>query len=109
MVVCVAVTEEGLVDPRWGRAERVAVAEVSPDGVESWQEHYVDWASLRESETEGFHHARVARFLMEHRVEAVVASHMGEDMAHMLGKMGIAVRHGAVGSAREAVQAAVRA
>jgi predicted Fe-Mo cluster-binding NifX family protein len=102
MVVCVAVTEQGLVDPRWGRAERVALAEIGGNGIESWQELDVGWSSLRASGTEGSHHARVARFLKEHRVEAVVADHMGADMEHMLGKMGIEVRLGAAGSAKQA-------
>lgn len=102
MIVCLAVTEAGLVDPRWGRAERVAVAEVNPDGIESWRELDVGWGSLRESGTEGSHHARVARFLREHQVEAVVADHMGADMEHMLGKLGIEVHLGASGPARDA-------
>ncbi len=105
MVVCVAVTEEGLVDPRWGRAQRLAVAEVSESGIESWQEVDVGWGAAKDSGTEGSHHARVARFLMENGVEAVIANHMGDDMEHMLGKMGLAVRVGAAGDAREAVLA----
>jgi len=105
MIVCVAVTEGGLVDPRWGRAERVALAEVTPGGIESWQEIDVGWGSLRESGSEGSHHARVARFLREHQVEAVAADHMGADMEHMLGKLGIEVQLGASGDARAAALA----
>ena len=33
MLTCVAVTDEGLVDPRRGRTERVAVAEVEGDTI----------------------------------------------------------------------------
>lgn len=102
MIVCLAVTQEGLVGPRWGRAERVAVAEVSQSGIEGWNEFDVGWDHLHDSGTEGGHHARIARFLREHKVEAVVAGHMGPDMEHMLGKMGIEVRLGAAGGAREA-------
>jgi predicted Fe-Mo cluster-binding NifX family protein len=102
MIVCLAVTDQGLVDPRWGRAERVALAEVTPEGIESWRELDVGWGSLRESGSEGSHHARVARFLREHQVEAVAADHMGADMEHMLDKLGIEVRLGAGGDAREA-------
>jgi predicted Fe-Mo cluster-binding NifX family protein len=105
MIVCLAVTEEGLADPRWGRAERVAVAEVSPNGIENWREFDVGWGTLRESGTEGSHHARVARFLREHQVDAVVADHMGSDMEHMLGKLGVEVRFGVSGGAREAALA----
>ena len=107
MVVCVAVTEDGLVARRWARSERVALAEVGPDGIESWREVDVDWGRLRETGTEGRHHARVARFLREHHVGAVAARHMGDDMAHMLGKLGIAVHLGASGSARDAALQAV--
>ena len=102
MIVAVAVTPEGLIDSRWGRAERVAVAAVSENEVTGWQEFEVGWASLHDSGSEGSHHARVARFLQEHDVEAVVADHMGAGMEHMLAKMGIAVRLGAGGWARDA-------
>jgi predicted Fe-Mo cluster-binding NifX family protein len=106
MIVCVAVTESGLVDSRWGRAERVAVAEVAAGGIEGWQEFDVGWGALRASGTEGSHHARVARFLRENRVDVVVADHMGADMEHMLRKLGIEVHLGVAGDAREAVAAA---
>lgn len=105
MIVCLPVRQDGSLDPRWGRAERVAVAEVSANGIESWHEFEVGWDRLHDSGTEGGHHARVARFLREHAVEAVVANHMGPDMEHMLGKMEIEVRLGAAGRAREAALA----
>jgi predicted Fe-Mo cluster-binding NifX family protein len=101
MVVCVPVTVEGLVDPRWGRADRVAVATGDEAGIEDWQEFDVGWGSLHDSGSEGSHHARVARFLREHEVEAVVAHHMGDGMRHMLEKMGLTVRLGEAGSAKE--------
>jgi len=102
IVVCVPVTADGLVDPRWGRADRVAVATVSPDGVSDWQEFDVGWGTLHDAGTEGSHHARIARFVLEHKVEAVIAGHMGPGMEHMLGKMGVTVRLGETGEAREA-------
>jgi len=82
---------EGVLDPRWGRADRVAVATVSRDGIGAWQEFDVGWDSLHDAGTEGSHHARVARFLREHRVETVAAHHMGAGMKHMLEKMGLTV------------------
>src|SRR5512142_2621436 len=91
LVVCVPVAEGGLVDPRWGRAARVAVAEVEGETVASWTEHEVDWDRLHDEGAEGLHHARIARFLQEHRVEIVVADHMGPPMEHMLRKMGLRV------------------
>ena len=107
MVVCVPVTTEGLVDPRWGRADRVALADVTENGIGDWQEHDVGWSVLHGEGTEGSHHARVARFLRDHQVEAVVADHMGAPMAHMLQQMGLKVRLGAGGDAREAVLGAL--
>lgn len=107
IVVCVPVTLEGLLDPRWGRAARVAVATVNKGGVDDWQEYDVSWDSLHDTGTEGSHHARVARFLRDHHVEAVAAHHMGAPMAHMLQKMGITVRLGETGNARDAATRAL--
>jgi predicted Fe-Mo cluster-binding NifX family protein len=102
MIVCVAVADDGTVAQRWARAERVALADVTPAGIESWREIDVRWADLRETGSEGRHHARVARFLRENQVGAVAARHMGAGMEHMLGKLGVAVRLGASGNARQA-------
>ncbi|MGZ8766023.1 MAG: NifB/NifX family molybdenum-iron cluster-binding protein, partial [Acidimicrobiia bacterium] len=88
MVVCVPVTREGLVDPRWGRADRVAIAEVTASGVGDWQEFDVGWGTLHDEGTEGSHHARMARFLLDHHVEAVVVDHMGEAMMRTLRPVG---------------------
>ena len=107
MIICIPVTQDGLVDPRWGRADRVAVARVSGDHVDSWQEFDVGWGRLHDEGPEGLHHARVARFLQEHGIETVVAHHMGDGMTQLLAKMRIAVRLGASGRAREAVLSGV--
>ncbi len=106
MIVCVPVAPDGSIDPRWGRAARVAVARLGPSGVERWDELDVGWDRLHDAGPEGQHHARVAAFLREHGVQLVLAGHMGPGMARMLPRMGIAVRLGASGSAREAVAAA---
>lgn len=102
MVVCVPVTRDGSVDPRWGRADRVAVAEVTPDGIGDWREFDVGWGTLHDQGAEGSHHARVVRFLLEHHVEAVVVDHMGEPMMRTLRRMGLEVHTGAGGDARQA-------
>ncbi len=108
MVVCVPVTAEGLIDLRWGRADRVAITEVTKDGIGAWQEYEVGWNALHDAGTEGSHHARVARFLKEHHVEAVVADHMGPPMVHMLEQMRIKVLLGAAGNARDAAMGTIR-
>jgi len=103
VVVAVAVSEGGLVDPRWGRASTVALATVRQGVVSGWEEHQVDWGTLRETGSERAHHARVARFMKQHGVGAVAAGHMGRDMAAMLERMGLSVHLGARGDARQAV------
>lgn len=107
MIVCIPVTPEGGVGHGWGRAARVALAEVADGEVRSWDEVDVRWDLAHDEGTEGSHHARVARFVRERGVELVVAEHMGPPMAHMLGKLGIRTALGAEGSAREAVLRAV--
>ena len=41
MIVCAPVTREGMIDPRWGRADRVALADVADGQIVSWQEFEV--------------------------------------------------------------------
>lgn len=109
MIVCMPLAADGSVGGGWGRAPRVALASVTADGVEDWQVHDVAWDVLHDTGTEGSHHARVARFLREHGVQVVVAGHMGEGMARMLGKLGIRTVLGATGDARTAALAAAAA
>jgi predicted Fe-Mo cluster-binding NifX family protein len=106
MIVCVPTTAAGFIDPRWGRAARVAVATVRDGAIADWQESDVEWDRMHDEGSEGSHHARVARFLLDHQVEAVVAHHMGEGMLRMLSTMGLQVFLGADGEARAAVLAA---
>jgi predicted Fe-Mo cluster-binding NifX family protein len=99
-IVCVPIGSDCRLGPSWGRADRVAVAIVSDDGIDDWQEFDVGWGTLHDSGTEGSHHARIARFLLEQSVEAVAAQHMGPGMTHMLAKMGLTVRLGEEGNAK---------
>ena len=108
MIVCVPVTPDGDVDPRWGRAARVAIATVEGGRITAWEEHDVAWDVLHDVGTEGGHHARVATFLKDRGVEVVVAGHMGPPMAQMLAKLRILARTGARGGARAAVEQAGR-
>ena len=103
MVVCVPVTPDAQVGQSWGRADRVAIAQVGDGGIERWEEFEVGWDASHDADGEGSHHARIARFLMDHGVEAVVAGHMGPPMQNMLTRMGLEVRLGAAGDARGAV------
>jgi predicted Fe-Mo cluster-binding NifX family protein len=105
MIVCVPVRDDGQVDPRWGRARRAAVVEVSDGQILQWREHAVGWDRLHDETTEGGHHARVATFLRENQVDTVMVHHMGDGMQHMLDRMGISVRLGIGGEARQAVLA----
>jgi predicted Fe-Mo cluster-binding NifX family protein len=105
MIACVPVTPTGEIDPRWGRAGRVAIADVRDGALERWQEVEVGWDVAHDMGPEGDHHARVARFLQEQGVQVVVAHHMGEPMRHMLDAMGLHVRLGVSGDARAAVLA----
>jgi predicted Fe-Mo cluster-binding NifX family protein len=107
MKVCVAITADGQVDSRWGRAERVAVAEVSDGQIRDWQEFAVAWGTLHDQGSEGAHHARIARFLRDNQVQAIAAHHVGPGMERMLGSMAIRVVTGASGDARKAALAAL--
>lgn len=105
MIVCAPVTSEGMIDPRWGRADRVAVADVVDGEIVSWLEVEVSWSRLHDEGTPGSHHARVVTFLRDHHVEAVLANHVGDGMVRTLHAMGLPLHLGAAGDARAAVQA----
>ena len=70
MVVCLPVTKDGQVGTGWGRAHDVAVAVVNnaTGHIEQWDEFPVRWDELHGQGEEGKHHARIARFLMDHGV-----------------------------------------
>jgi predicted Fe-Mo cluster-binding NifX family protein len=107
MIACVPVTPAGEIDPRWGRAARVAVASLLDGGIARWEEFEVSWDATHDMGAEGSHHVRVARFLRENGVEIVVAQHMGDPMRQMLEAMGLRVRLGARGDPRRAVLTAL--
>jgi predicted Fe-Mo cluster-binding NifX family protein len=101
--VCVPVTEDGAVGHGWGRADQVAVADVSDGRITDWQVIDVAWGESHDRDGEGAHHARVVRFLKEHRVEVVVVRHLGQGMRRTLDRMGLGVLAGVDGEARSAV------
>jgi predicted Fe-Mo cluster-binding NifX family protein len=102
MRVCVPITADGQVDPRWGRAQRVAVADVVDGEIRNWQEFTVGWGTLHDEGTEGAHHARVARFLRDNQVRAIAVHHIGPGMQRMLDSMAVRIVTGAGGDARGA-------
>jgi predicted Fe-Mo cluster-binding NifX family protein len=102
MKVCVPITADRQVGPRWGRADRVALAEVAGGEIGDWQEHAVGWGTLHDQGTEGAHHARIARFLRDNQVQAIAVHHVGPGMERMLGSMAIRVVTGLCGDARRA-------
>ncbi|NMM25166.1 MAG: dinitrogenase iron-molybdenum cofactor [Phycicoccus sp.] len=106
MIFCAPVTSEDMIDPRWGRADWVALADVVDGEIMSWQVVEVSWSRLHDEGGPGSHHARVVTFLRDHDVEAVVVDHMGDGMVRMLDTMQLPVHSGAAGDARAAVKAA---
>ena len=106
VIVCVPVTADRQVAGSWGRAERLALVSVLDGRAVEWVEHEVAWDRLHDEGTEGAHHARVARFLREQRVDVVLAEHMGTPMQNMIDKLGIQSRLGVRGDATAAALAA---
>lgn len=107
VIACVPVLPSGVVDPRWGRADRVAVARVEGGEILSWDEYQVDWSERHDEGSGARHHARIARFLLDHKVQVVVAHHVGDGMVRQLTVMRIRLLLGAEGDARTAVLAAL--
>ena len=81
----------------------MAVAEIEDGRNES----DVGWDVAPDSGTHGAHHARVVRFLKEHDVEVVLASHVGDGMVRMLDTMGVRLELEVTGDAKQAVLDAV--
>src|ERR1019366_6128195 len=103
MVICLAVADDGCIDPRWGRAQRVVIATVEAGTIIGWEEFDVSWDALHDTGSEGAHHAREAPFLRQHPADNMLDHHMVERLARMLQKLGVTVRLVIVGDARRAV------
>lgn len=106
MIICVPVSPDGSVGPHWGKAPRVAVAEVLNEAITAWAEFDVGWDQLHDAGTHGSHHARIVTFLREQDVDTIVCGGMGSGMQQVTQKMGLRVFVGAYGDARVAVLAA---
>jgi predicted Fe-Mo cluster-binding NifX family protein len=103
MIVCAPVTTEGMIDSRWSRADWIAVAEVVNGDVVSWREVEVSWSRVHDEP--GSHHDRVAIFLQDNNIEALVADQICNGMARMMDTMGLPVHLGSTGDAKVAVKA----
>ncbi len=100
MIICTPITSDGQIGHSWGRAHTVALMTVEAGEIVAAETMDVSWDSLHDEGTEGSHHARVARFLKEQRVDTVLASHMGAPMANMIRKLGIGLTLEVHGDAR---------
>lgn len=103
-IICIPVDETGQVEPRWGRAPRVALATIENHQITNWEEFDVHWDTLHDQDGEGRHHARIAKFLMDHHVSDVAASHMGPGMSRMLESMRLHTYLGVEGNARQVIE-----
>ncbi|WP_130865305.1 NifB/NifX family molybdenum-iron cluster-binding protein [Acidipropionibacterium timonense] len=109
MNLMIPVRPDGSVEPRFGKAPMVAVATLDQSGeVTDWQTFQVDWDRLHDEGTEGSHHARIVRFLRDHDVDAVVATHVGPGMQRTLTSMGLPMLPATDADARTSVVEAVR-
>ena len=108
MNVALAVDGSGDVGRTWGKAPRVAVAQVAHGQIVAWEEFDVGWDVAHDAGTHGAHHARVVRFLKDHDVDVVLAGHVGDGMVRMLNTMGVRLEIGVSGDAKQAVLNALR-
>lgn len=95
--------DESVVGHSWGKTPRVVVARVRDGHVLDKQVHDVRWDLGHDAGPHGSHHARIARFLLDEQVGAVVAGHMGPPMVRMLTTMKLRVLLGAQGPLDEAL------
>ncbi len=109
MIVAAAVEPDGSVSHTWGKARSVTVATVESGRIIDWHPYEVCWDLLHDEGTSGSHHARVVTFLRTHDVEMVLVDHVGDGMRRMLSSMGVELREGVRGDAREAMRAAAEA
>ena len=108
MIVLVNVTPDGQVGGGWGRAPRIAVAEVTDGAVTAWTEHDVEWDRLHDEGGHGDHHARIERFVRENAGEVIVTGHMGPPMQRTLAGLGVRIVLDATGDAPAAAVAAAQ-
>lgn len=109
MIVLVNVTDDGQVGNGWGKAPRVAVADVTDGAVSTWTVHDVAWDVLHGDGCHGSHHERIETFVREQGADVVVTGHMGPPMQQRLSTLGVRLVLDATGDARAAAVAAATA
>lgn len=103
MKYAIPVTADDRLGPSLSRAHWVAIATYADNAIITWRVYEVEWDVLHETEGEDAHDARVAVFLREHGVGAVVANHVGAGLRPTLKRVGIPVFPAKSPSARGAV------
>ncbi|MGC8571671.1 MAG: NifB/NifX family molybdenum-iron cluster-binding protein [Candidatus Micrarchaeia archaeon] len=92
--IIMAVIDENGMLTGVGRAPRVAIIYTKDGKVEKIEEIDVRWDKTHENEQEGLHHASVAKFIKEHKVNEIIASGSGPDMRRMLERLGLTIKIG---------------
>ncbi len=72
-----------------GRARKVVRATVRDGAIDQWQETEVKWDEAHDTENEGLHHSRIAKFLLARPSEGLLAAGAGPEMRRMLERAGI--------------------
>ncbi len=88
-----------------GRAHAVVRATVRDGAIDQWEETEVKWDEGHATDNEGLHHSRIAKFLLAHPSECLLAAGAGPEVRGMLERAGIRLAIGA-GDARAAVRRA---
>jgi len=104
--LCAPLTDEGTINQRWCKTQRVAVADVRCGEITDWREFDVGWERLHDEGEHADHHARMADFLRDHGVNIIVVDHIGTCLRATLTRMDIAVHPGASGQADRAMVSA---
>lgn len=104
--LCAPIADDGMINRRWCKTRRVAVADVRGGEISRWQEFDVGWDRLHDEGPHEDHHERMATFLRDHTVNIIVIDHIGSCLSAALTRLDIAVHPGASGQARDAIVSA---
>lgn len=105
MRIAIPVTDDDQVAHGWGRAQQLALVDVTDNQISAWRVVPVGWDVLHDEGTEGSHHAPVVRFCREQQITDVVVQHMGQGMVNTLTKLGLHLHQTSLPGARESIEA----